>query len=598
MNWDLTSYFPAFDGPEMRVFKEKLGADIAALTGQAAHLEGLGADNVSQWEEVLVSGEDIASRLSHLSSYIGCLSSADAANEAYSREEAALSRLGAEASKLGVEVLRAFKAASDEVFVALIERPALEGCRYYLERRREEAQRSMAPQQERLAADLGVDGIQAWGRLYSTVAGKLEFDMVYPDGRSERLPMAQRRSLFGHPDRQVRRAAFEGGSAAWAQMEDVAAAALNAISGTRLTLNRQRGVEHFLDIALFGANISHSTLEAMFAAIEQTIELPRSIMRLKADTMGAKGVAWYDLEAPLPLTEQAGVEWEGAKDMVERAFSQAYPSLGSFVRQTYDKEWIEWEPRPGKRPGAFCTSSRLSEESRIFMTFNQSMGDVRTLAHEAGHAFHNFVMKGMRTYRRRYPMTLAESASTFGEMLLTEGILSDPEVSPVQKAQILDMEASHGAVYLLDIPVRFHFEKALYQERADGELSVSRMKELMVETQRRVFGDVLEAGGEDPYFWAWKLHFYITGTTFYNFPYTFGFLLSRGLFARFKEEGRQFLPRYEEFLRLTGSDSAEAVAQRTIGVDLTQADFWRQAIGTLEEPLTQLRQVLPQVLDQ
>jgi oligoendopeptidase F len=161
---------------------------------------------------------------------------------------------------------------------------------------------------------------------------------------------------------------------------------------------------------------------------------------------------------------------------------------------------------------------------------------------------------------------------------------------------ILDVQIGHGAVYLLDIPVRYEFEKAFYEERSGGPLSVSRLKELMVGTQRRVLGDVLEPRGADPYFWASKLHFYITGLTFYNFPYTFGYLLSRGLYGMFKNEGPKFLSKYEEFLRLAGSDTAENVVKRTVGEDIEKADFWTDAIKSLEEPLHCLQAILPKVL--
>jgi oligoendopeptidase F len=230
------------------------------------------------------------------------------------------------------------------------------------------------------------------------------------------------------------------------------------------------------------------------------------------------------------------------------------------------------------------------------MTYNDSLGDVLTLAHESGHAFHSYLMRDVRPYGRSYPMTLAETASTFGEQVLTNGLLADPAVSAAQKAMMLDAEVSHGAIYLLDIPVRYEFEKAFYEERKGGELAVSRLKELMVETQRRLLGDVLEAGGEDPYFWASKLHFYITGVTFYNFPYTFGFLLSRALYGLFKKEGAGFLRKYEEFLRLTGSDTAENVVRRTLEQDLEQPAFWNEAIRSLEEPLNRLEALLPEVL--
>jgi oligoendopeptidase F len=176
------------------------------------------------------------------------------------------------------------------------------------------------------------------------------------------------------------------------------------------------------------------------------------------------------------------------------------------------------------------------------------------------------------------------------------GVLDDDSIGDEEKALILDIEAGHGAVYLLDIPVRYEFEKAFYEERQYGELSVSRLKALMIETQRRVFGDVLEPGGEDPYFWASKLHFYITGLTFYNFPYTFGYLLSRGLYAMFKKEGAAFLPRYEQLLRLAGSDGAENVVKRAVNGDLESSEFWTEAIQSLAEPLARLEGALPKVL--
>jgi len=597
MTWDLTSYFPQFDGPEMRHFKEALRIDVASLREHAVGLPPLTEESADAWEQVLTRNEDLSRRLSHLSSYVSCLASSDARNEAYLKEEAGLARQRAELAKVKIELLRAVKHASDEVFSSFTARTSLAEAEHYLNRLREEARRIMAAEKEILATDLAVDGIQAWGRLYDTISSKLEFDMVYPDGKVERLAMSQRRSLMDHPDRRIRKAAFDGGNAAWQTVEDTAAAALNAIAGTRLTLNRHRGVEHFLEIALFQAAIGRKTLDAMFEALFANIDLPRRILRAKAKQMGQKSVAWFDLGAPLDLPNQARLSWDKAKTTVRESFVRAYPALGKFFQeQVIDKSWVDWEPRLGKRPGGFCTSSMLSKESRIFMTYNDSLGDVLTLAHESGHAFHGYLMRDIRPYARGYPMTLAETASTFGEQVLMNGLLDDPVVSDAQKAMMLDVEVGHGSIYLLDIPVRYEFEKSLYEERKNGELSVSRLKQLMVETQGRVLGEVLETGGEDPYFWASKLHFYITGITFYNFPYTFGFLLSRGLYAMFKKEGTSFVRKYEEFLRLTGSDTAENVVRRSLGRDLENPEFWTEAIRSLEEPLNQLETLLPKVL--
>ncbi len=595
MDWDLSSYFPAFDGEEMQQFKNEAQRDLQALYEQTQNLDPLSEETADLWESVYLTSEKLSERFSHLGSYLGCLSSADAKREEYSRAEAAFALLEAEFEKLNVEMLRAVKDADDAVFARFIDRPALREARYFLQRQRLESQHSMSPDKEVLAADLGVDGLHAWSRLYNAVSGKLEFDMHFPDGHSERRPISQRRALMENSDRKVRQAAFSGGNAAWQGVEDVAAAALNAISGTRLSLNRHRGVDHFLDIALFQSGIERRTLDAMFEAIFASIELPRRMLRLKAKLQQTEGIAWYDLGAPLPLGEQATLSWEEGKALVDSSFSAAYPLLGEFLRHTYEKNWIDWSPRSGKRPGAFCTGSLLTRESRVYMTYNDTLGDVRTLAHEIGHAFHSYVMRDVRTLAHFYPMTLAESASTFAEMLLTEGALADPSITAAQKASLLDMEVGHGAIFLLDIPVRYHFEKKLYEARAHGELSASQLKQLMSETQREILGDTLEAGGEDPLFWASKLHFYISDVTFYNFPYTFGFLLSRGLFASFKREGADFLPRYEAFLRATGSASAEDVARETLGCDLGDTAFWAEAIATLNEPLEQLETILPQL---
>jgi oligoendopeptidase F len=597
MSWDLSSYFPEFNGPEVRRFKDRLAGDIASLKAEAAALAPLTAESAASWEGILLRNEDILRRMSHLGSYIGCLASSDARNESYLKGEAELVVMRAELGKLRVEFLRTIKETDEETFTTFAARPALGGAENYLKRMRQEARRAMTPEKEILATDLGVDGIQAWGRLYDTVSSKLEFDMLFPQGNRQRLPISQRRSLLEDPDRRVRKAAFEGGNAAWQSVEDMAAAALNAIAGTRLTLNRHRRVEHFLEIALFQSSITRKTLDAMFEALFSRLEVPRKILRLKAKLWGRPRLAWFDVGAPLELPGQGKVSWENATSLLGKSFERAYPALGKFFEQEIiGKSWVDWEPRSGKRPGGFCTSSMLTKESRIFLTYNQSLGDVLTLAHESGHAYHGAMMRDIRPYGRGYPMTLAETASTFGEQVLMNGILDDPNISQAQKALILDIETGHGAVYLLDIPVRYEFEKAFYEERAGSPLSVSRLKELMVDTQRKIFGDVLEVGSEDPYFWASKLHFYITGITFYNFPYTFGYLLSRALYRMFKKDPGEFLPKYEEFLRLAGTEPAEKLVQHTIGRDIEQPQFWVEAIDSLEEPLARLEMLLPEIL--
>ncbi|OGR52285.1 MAG: hypothetical protein A2049_01080 [Elusimicrobia bacterium GWA2_62_23] len=592
VQWDLTSYFPAFNGPEMIKFKRQLSADIAALQKKAAKMAPLSAKTAGDWEKLLLAAENVETRLGHIFSYAGCLTAAHADKDEYAAEEAKLSLLGAEYAKFGVDMLRAFKDVPEKVFAAFIKREKLRDVVYALKRVRERARRTMSPAEEKLAADLSVDGFQSWDRLYNKISSKLTFEMRWPDGRVETLPISRWRALMGDADRKVGRAAFEGGNKAWAALEDTCAAALNALAGTRLTLDKKRGVKNFLAQSLFNAGIKRSTLDAMYKAVERNLEPVRDILRVKAAAMGRKGIAFFEREAPLPLKDARLYTWEEGSAKVEGAFSRVYPALGAYYKDFLAKKHLESEARGGKRPGAFCTGSPLIKEGRVFTTFNGTLGDVNTLAHEMGHAWHGHLMEDMRTWATEYPMTLAETASIFGEHLLAEGIQGDPGVSEAQKLIMLDEYLSGAAITILDITVRFRFEKAFYEERQKGEVSAARLKELMTLAQKEVFGDALEPGGEDPLFWASKMHFYFSGVSFYNYPYTFGFLMAATLFTKFKAEGPAFLPKYEAFLRLSGSDTAEGVARRSLGADIGKPEFWETAIKGLAGRLSRYKALL------
>lgn len=224
------------------------------------------------------------------------------------------------------------------------------------------------------------------------------------------------------------------------------------------------------------------------------------------------------------------------------------------------------------------------------MTYSGALGDVATLAHELGHAYHSRVLADARLWACRYPMTLAETASTFAEQLVIDSVLEGPDARPEERAAALDSRMQDGSDFLLNIPMRFLFEEAVYQERAAGEIPVSRFRELMTEAQRTCYGDCLAEGQLDPWFWASKLHFYLTGISFYNFPYAFGYLFSLGIFARAKREGPSFFPLYEKLLQRTGSDSAENLARSLLGVDLEAPDFWNASIDLIESDLVRFEE--------
>jgi oligoendopeptidase F len=591
VDWDLTPYFPSFDGPEYRAFRDALEAEVAALAAELAGLGALGATRAG-WVAALRRLEDLAGRSAHLSSYLSCLGAADSRDESVQRETARATRLRAEFSKCYARVRAALGDASAADFDALLAEPALAHAGYFLRRQREEAARRMPTELEELAADLEVTGLAAWSRLYGRISGKLEFELAVPGEPARRVPVAQARSLQGDARTEVRRAAFRGANQAWASHAEILAACLNAIAGARLTLYRRRGVDDFLEPALFDAGVTRATLDAMLEAVAARRELPRRYLRAKAAALGVARLGFQDLEAPLPLAPGDRLSFEEGRSQVLAAFASRYPALEALALRAFEGRWIDWSPRPGKRPGGFCSTSPWIGESRVFLNYGGAAGDVSTLAHELGHAFHGWLLRDARSFARRYPMTLAETASTFAEQLLNDAALEAPSASRAVRLDVLDRRLRDGAAFLLNLPMRFAFERRFYEERAEGELSAARLCELMREEQLAWYGDALDPEALDPWFWASKLHFYIAGTTFYNFPYTFGFLFSLGLFARARAEGPAFLPRYEELLRLAGSDTAPGVARRCLGVDLEAPAFWHASIDAVEADLARYEREL------
>ena len=580
--WSLDSWFSGFGNPDYLTFKAALGPAVQELLGRASG----GAGGVEELSVLLVDLEGVEERLGLLGAYLGCLSADDANDEGVKADEAWLSTLEAEHTKLCAAVQATLAGMPSDGFAALKQHPLLKGSENLLERMRETGRRQMHNELESLAADLNVNGLHAWGRLYDTLSGKMTFEMTFPDGHTETVPMARRRALLSEPDRGVREAAFHAGQQPWREHEVTLAAALNGIAGTRLSLYARRGIGHFLDTPLFDSGMERASLDAMLEAIQTHIELPRRALRKAAALQGTARLHYFDLEAPQVAAPEAKLlSWEDACATVEGAFGAAYPKLGDYFREMLDRRWIEGQPRAGKRPGAFCTGSHLRKEERIYMTFHGTVHDMVTLAHEAGHAWHARVLSPARTFAAGYPMTLAETASNFGEMILLSGLLGDPAITAETKAYLLDQEMLRAHAYLINIPMRYEFERAFYTERAAGEVSVTRLGELMSEVQRRLYGDTLFEDGTDPLFWAYKMHFFITGVSFYNFPYVFGYLLSQALFARFRAEGPSFLPRYEAFLSLTGSASCEEAVLRTLGADLRDPAFWATALCSMEEAL-------------
>lgn len=357
---------------------------------------------------------------------------------------------------------------------------------------------------------------------------------------------------------------------------------LNHLAGYRLTLQKVHGRKDHLEEPLEYNRMSEKTLNAMWSAVDDHKQPFIDFLNQKAKLLGMEKLGWEDVNAPVTLgdREPTRFTYDEAADFVVEHFASFGPTLANFSKQALEDRWVEAEDRPNKRPGGYCTSLPESEESRIFMTFTGSPNDTSTLAHELGHAFHSKVMKDLPALNRGYAMNVAETASTFAETIIDNASVENAQ-SNEEKVSLLASKLEGATAMFLNIHARFLFEDAFYTERANGIVSEKRLNELMVEAQKEAYGDSL--AHYHPHFWCSKLHFFIDRVPFYNFPYTFGYLFSLGVYAEYLKQPDGFEDIYIALLQDTGSMKVEDLAAKHLGVDLTEPDFWSAGIKLMAE---------------
>ncbi|MDB5053670.1 MAG: oligoendopeptidase [Bacilli bacterium] len=470
----------------------------------------------------------------------------------------------------------------DGVWQLLLQTDTLKSIVFPLDERRALAQLKLPPEQESLINDLAVDGYHGWGDLYNTTVGRIRIPYE-ENGQIVQLSAGQAFNKLHNPDREQRQRLFQQWEESWAEQADFCADALNHLAGFRLQLYKRRGWNSVHQEPLAINRMSAKTLAVMWEVIEQNKHVFVAYLQRKAKLLGLKQLAWSDVDAPLGNVNKTYTYNEGAQIITDQ-FRQFSPKMADFAKQAFESGWIEAEDRAGKRPGGFCTSFPLSEQTRIFMTYAGTASNVSTLAHELGHAYHQHVMNDLPALAQEYAMNVAETASTFAEM-----IVSDAAVKQATDAQerlvLLEDKIQRAVAFFMNIHARFIFETNFYSERKKGLVSVERLNVLMSEAQNQAFNGALS--NDHPHFWAAKLHFYLTDVPFYNFPYTFGFLFSAGIYALALKEGSAFEDRYISLLRDTGSMTTEELAVKHLNVDLTQPDFWQSAVQVSVEDVRQ-----------
>lgn len=462
---------------------------------------------------------------------------------------------------------------SDE-WKSLLQHPELQDIAYPLKERGALAAEKLPPEQEALVNDLAVDGYHGWGELYNTTVSKFRVPFE-ENGVVTELSVGQAANKMHSPDRAVRETLFHSLEEKWAEHADYCADALNHLGGFRVKLYERRGWDSIHKEPLAINRMSKETLDAMWGVIEGGKDVFVRYLERKAKLLGLQRLSWHDVDAPVG---QGSIHYsydEGAQLIVEqfRCFS---PKMADFAVKAFENGWIEAEDRPGKRPGGFCTSFPISEETRIFMTYAGTASNVSTLAHELGHGYHQHVMNDLPALAQEYAMNVAETASTFAEMVVSDAALKAASTE-VERLTLLEDKIQRSVAFYMNIHARFLFETAFYEERRKGLVSTERLNELMLSAQKTAFREALDQ--YHPHFWASKLHFYITEVPFYNFPYTFGYMFSTGLYAEALRRGAAFEDQYVALLRDTGRMTVEELAHKHLGVDLQKPDFWQQAMN-------------------
>ncbi|KII75784.1 M3 family oligoendopeptidase [Vibrio renipiscarius] len=447
--------------------------------------------------------------------------------------------------------------------------------------------------QEQLLTAMGVDGRDAWGRLYNNLTGALQIDLE--DGTQ--LGFSQAASLLYGTDFEKQEPAWRGIQKAMQTHQESFAAILNALSGWRLSEYQKRSYAtdvHFLDPSLHQSRIQPETLNALIETTKAQREIGQKAGQLMAKVHGLEQMKPWNHLAGMPSLSGDAPEtysFDQAITVIKQAFAEVDQEMADFVDLMVENGWIDAKPTPNRRLGAYCTKFAATRTPLVFMTWGGSRSDLMTLAHELGHAFHNWVMRDMPLCQTRYPMTLAETASIFAENIVRDFLLAKAQTRQ-EKLEMLWEELSSAYALIVNIPVRFEFEKRFYERRQTGELSAEQLCELMDETWRDWYGDSMSES--DPYFWASKLHFSISEVSFYNYPYLFGYLFSKGVYAQREQKGEHFYRDYVQLLRDTGSMMAEEVVERHLGMDLTQPAFWQQSLQMVNEKVTQFEALLAQ----
>ena len=570
--WNLNPIYTGFDDPR---FEE----DLQALRRTVRDLEKLTQHLTGDSAALLKRGLTLQEQLQELAEKLLCY--AELRQAACTTDAEAGSKIGKimgvySDSAAPVAVFEGWLAAIPDLDSLIASDPLFEEYRFILERKKLGSLHLLPGIGEKVMAKLKISGSNAWAELqqYLTSTVKVTY-------RGEEINLSAVRNLAYSAEAEVRKDAYEAELACYRSIEDSVAYALNSLKLETLNECELRGYESPLARTLEQSSMEKKTLDAMFAAIDQKLPMFRRYLKAKAHALGHEnGLPWYDLFAPMGKSSTRFTT-QDARDYLVELFSHFDDELSGMVARAFDEEWIDFYPRSGKAGGAFCSGVSCIGQSRILTNFDGTLGDVVTLAHELGHAFHNQCIADHRPLNHDYSMPVAETASTFNECVVMNHAIAQA-ADDAEKLNLIESQLQDVTQIIVDIYSRYRFEDAVLRRRKEEFMGAAELCRIMLQAQADSYGDGLDSALRHPYMWLCKSHYY--GSTFYNFPYAFGGLFARGLYAKYAQEGASFVPIYKKLLHTTTVATAEDAA-KVAGIDLTDKEFWLSALAEVEEKI-------------
>ncbi len=571
--WNLERIYPGFDAPaftqDMQELEKTVGqlSEFVAKLEQTDPLEGLTA-GIALQEKI----NDLANKLALYASLRQSANTRD--SEAGSRMGQIMSLLSGTAGPLA-----AFNAWASKLpnLMELVEGDDnLKDYTWLFQNIREDSRYLLPGLGEEIMARMEMSGGSAWSDLQSYLTS-----VVPVSYRGSTTNLSSIRNLAYDADPQVRKDAYEAEIACYDRIKDSVAFALNSIKLETITDCKLRGYASPLERTLKRSHVEQKTLDAMLSAMDAYLPKFWQYLKAKGKALGHEnGLPWYDLFAPMGNASTKFTA-EDARNYLVGLFSEFDKELADMVATAFDDAWIDFYPRDGKRGGAFCAGVESLGESRILTNFDGMFTDVVTLAHELGHAFHNQCIKEQRSLNKDYSMPVAETASTFNECVVMASAISKA-ADKAEKLALIESQLQDATQIICDIYSRYRFEAMVFANREEKFMDADTLCGFMTEAQRQSYGDGLDPACQHPFMWICKSHYY--GPTFYNFPYAFGGLFARGLYAQYEKEGAAFVPKYKKLLYTTTVASAEDTA-KVAGIDLTDEAFWRSALQTIADQI-------------